>query len=340
MLNLGAAGAVSLIPSVTIGGYNMTKAAVSLSGRDILDLSSLSVEEYDLIMRTAAEMKKVMKRDIKKLPSLRGKSIVNLFYENSTRTRSSFELAGKYLGADVINLSTGTSSVKKGECLKDTILTMQSMACDAIVMRHPVEGAAKYAADIAAPVVINAGDGAHAHPTQGLLDMFTILEHGKQFKGLKMAIIGDILYSRVARSNIAAWTKLGADVHVAGPMTLIPHDIKELGVTVHKRVEDAIEGADVVDVLRIQLERQDKAMFPTPREYARIYGVNEERMKLAKPDCLVMHPGPMNRGLEISWDTGYSDQAVIREQVTNGVAVRMAVLFLTIMGGKPVENAN
>ena len=214
------------------------------------------------------------------------------------------------------------------------------LACDAIVMRHPVEGAAKYAADIAAPVVINAGDGAHAHPTQGLLDMFTILEHGKQFKGLKMAIIGDILYSRVARSNIAAWTKLGADVHVAGPMTLIPHDIQELGVSVHKRVEDAIEGADVVDVLRIQLERQDKAMFPTPREYARIYGVNEERMKLAKPDCLVMHPGPMNRGLEISWDTGYSDQAVIREQVTNGVAVRMAVLFLTIMGGKPVENAN
>ena len=318
----------------------MTKAAVSLSGRDILDLSSLSVEEYDLIMRTAAEMKKVMKRDIKKLPSLRGKSIVNLFYENSTRTRSSFELAGKYLGADVINLSTGTSSVKKGECLKDTILTMQSMACDAIVMRHPVEGAAKYAADIATPVVINAGDGAHAHPTQGLLDMFTILEHGKKFKGMKMAIIGDILYSRVARSNIAAWTKLGADVHVAGPMTLIPHDIQALGVTVDKRVEDAIEGADVVDVLRIQLERQDMGMFPTPREYARIYGVNEERMKLAKPDCLVMHPGPMNRGLEISWDTGYSDQAVIREQVTNGVAVRMAVLFLTIMGGKPVENAN
>ncbi|WP_337938322.1 aspartate carbamoyltransferase catalytic subunit, partial [Acidaminococcus timonensis] len=251
----------------------MTKAAVSLSGRDILDLSSLSVEEYDLIMRTAAEMKKVMKRDIKKLPSLRGKSIVNLFYENSTRTRSSFELAGKYLGADVINLNTGTSSVKKGECLRDTILTMQSMACDAIVMRHPVEGAAKYAADIVAPVVINAGDGAHAHPTQGLLDMFTILEHGKKFKGMKMAIIGDILYSRVARSNIAAWTKLGADVHVAGPMTLIPHDIQALGVTVDKRVEDAIEGADVVDVLRIQLERQDMGMFPTPREYARIYGV-------------------------------------------------------------------
>lgn len=318
----------------------MAKAAVSLSGRDILDLSSLSVEEYDLIMKTAAEMKKILKRDIKKVPSLRGKSIVNLFYENSTRTRSSFELAGKYLGADVINNSTGTSSVKKGECLKDTVLTMQSMACDAIVMRHPIEGASKYIADIVKPVVINAGDGCHAHPTQGLLDMFTILEKKKSFKGLKMAIIGDILYSRVARSNIAAWTKLGADVHVAGPVTLMPYEMEKLGVTVHKRVEEAIEGADVVDILRIQLERQQSGLFPTPREYARIFGVNEERMKLAKPDVMIMHPGPMNRGLEISYEVGYSDQAVIREQVTNGVAVRMALLFLTLTGGKQVENAD
>lgn len=318
----------------------MAKAAVSLSGRDILDLSSLSVEEYDLIMKTAAEMKKILKRDIKKVPSLRGKSIVNLFYENSTRTRSSFELAGKYLGADVINISTGTSSVKKGECLKDTVLTMQSMACDAIVMRHPIEGAAKYIVDIVKPVVINAGDGCHAHPTQGLLDMFTILEKKKSFKGLKMAIIGDILYSRVARSNIAAWTKLGADVHVAGPVTLMPYEMEKLGVTVHKRVEEAIEGADVVDILRIQLERQQSGLFPTPREYARIFGVNEERMKLAKPDVMIMHPGPMNRGLEISYEVGYSDQAVIREQVTNGVAVRMALLFLTLTGGKQVENAD
>ena len=318
----------------------MAKAAVSLSGRDILDLSSLSVEEYDLIMKTAAEMKKILKRDIKKVPSLRGKSIVNLFYENSTRTRSSFELAGKYLGADVINISTGTSSVKKGECLKDTVLTMQSMACDAIVMRHPIEGAAKYIAAIVKPDDINAGDGCHAHPTQGLLDMFTILEKKKSFKGLKMAIIGDILYSRVARSNIAAWTKLGADVHVAGPVTLMPYEMEKLGVTVHKRVEEAIEGADVVDFLRIQLERQQSGLFPTPREYARIFGVNEERMKLAKPDVMIMHPGPMNRGLEISYEVGYSDQAVIREQVTNGVAVRMALLFLTLTGGKQVENAD
>ena len=317
----------------------MAKALANLSGKDILDLASLSVEEYDLVMKTAAEMKKIMQRDIKKVPSLRGKCIINLFYENSTRTRSSFELAGKYLGADVINLSASGSSVAKGECLKDTLLTVQSMACDAIVMRHPIEGAAKYAADIAKPVIINAGDGAHAHPTQGLLDMFTILEKGKKFKGTKMTIIGDILYSRVARSNIAAWTKLGADVHVAGPMTLMPYDVESLGVTLDKTVEEAIEGADVVDILRIQLERQDKGMFPTRREYARIYGVNEHRMKLAKPDALIMHPGPMNRGLEISWDVGYSDQAVIREQVTNGVAVRMALLFFTLTGGKQIENA-
>lgn len=318
----------------------MAKALANLSGKDILDLASLSVEEYDLVMKTAAEMKKIMQRDIKKVPSLRGKCIINLFYENSTRTRSSFELAGKYLGADVINLSASGSSVAKGECLKDTLLTVQSMACDAIVMRHPIEGAAKYAANIAKPVIINAGDGAHAHPTQGLLDMFTILEKGKKFKGTKMAIIGDILYSRVARSNIAAWTKLGADVHVAGPMTLMPYDVESLGVTLDKTVEEAIEGADVVDILRIQLERQDKGMFPTRREYARIYGVNAHRMKLAKPDALIMHPGPMNRGLEISWDVGYSDQAVIREQVTNGVAVRMALLFLTLTGGKQIESAN
>ncbi len=316
----------------------MAKATVSLSGRDILDLESLSVEEIELILQTAAEMKKIMKMDIKKAPYLRGKSIINLFYEPSTRTRTSFELAGKYLGADVVNVTTASSSVVKGECLRDTILTVQSMACDAIVMRHPIEGAAVYAADIATPVVINAGDGAHAHPSQGLLDMFTIRENGKDLKGMKMAIIGDILYSRVARTNIAAWTKMGADVHVAGPMTLMPHDIETLGVTVHKRVEDAIEGADVVDVLRIQLERQQKGLFPSPREYARIFGINENRLKLAKEDVIVLHSGPMNRGLEISWEVGYCDNAAIRTQVQNGVAVRMALLFLTLIGGKYIEN--
>lgn len=318
----------------------MAKATVSLGGRDILDLDSLSVEEYELILKTAAEMKRIMKRDIKKVPSLRGKSIINLFYEPSTRTRTSFELAGKYLGADVVNITTSSSSVVKGECLRDTILTVQSMACDAIVMRHPIEGAAAYAADVSKAVIINAGDGAHAHPSQGLLDMFTIREQGKDFKGLKMAIVGDILYSRVARTNIAAWTKLGAEVHVAGPMTLIPHDIEALGVKVHKRVEDAIEGADVIDILRIQLERQQKGLFPSAREYARIFGINEKRLALAKPDVTVLHPGPMNRGLEISWDVGYCYNAKIRDEVQNGVAVRMALLFLTLTGGKQIENIN
>ncbi len=316
----------------------MARANVSLGGRDILDLESLSVEEMELILKTAEEMKKIMKRDIKKLPSLRGKSIINLFYEPSTRTRTSFELAGKYLSADVVNITTSSSSVVKGECLRDTILTLQSMACDAIVMRHPIEGAAAYAAQVADPVIINAGDGAHAHPTQGLLDLFTILEKAKKLRGKKMAIIGEILYSRVARTNIAAWTKMGADVHVAGPMTLLPHDVAALGVTVHKRVEEALEGADVVDILRIQLERQQKGLFPSPREYARIFGVNESRLKLAKPDAIILHPGPMNRGLEISWDVGYCDQSEIRTQVQNGVAVRMAVLFLTLTGGKHIEN--
>ena len=302
----------------------MAKSNVSLGGRDILDLESLSVEEIELVLKTAEEMKKIMKRDIKKVPSLRGKSIINLFYEPSTRTRTSFELAGKYLGADVVNITTSSSSVVKGECLRDTILTVQSMACDAIVMRHPIEGAAAYAAKVADPVIINAGDGGHAHPS----------------KGLKMAIIGDILYSRVARTNIAAWTKMGAEVHVAGPMTLLPHDIASLGVTVHKRVEEAIEGADVIDILRIQLERQQKGLFPSPREYARIFGINENRLKLAKPDVTVLHPGPMNRGLEISWEVGYCDNAAIRTEVQNGVAVRMALLFLTLTGGKHIENVD
>jgi aspartate carbamoyltransferase catalytic subunit len=315
----------------------MSKAKSSLGGRDILDLESLSVEDYELVLTTAAEMKRIMKRDIKKVPTLRGKSIINLFYEPSTRTRTSFELAGKYLGADVVNITTSSSSVVKGECLRDTLLTVQSMQCDAIVMRHPVEGAAVYAAKVAKPIIINAGDGAHAHPSQGLLDMFTLREKGFDFKGAKMAILGDILYSRVARSNIAAWKKMGADIHVAGPMTLLPHDVSALGVTVHKRVEDAIEGAKAIDVLRIQLERQKSGLFPSPREYARIFGLNEKRLALADKNCIVMHPGPMNRGLEISWDVGYSEQAAIRDEVQNGVAVRMALLFLTLTGGKQIE---
>ena len=214
------------------------------------------------------------------------------------------------------------------------------LGCDAIVMRHPIEGAAVYAAKVAKPIIINAGDGAHAHPSQGLLDMFTLKEKGLDFKGAKMVILGDILYSRVARSNITAWKKLGADVHVAGPRTLLPYDIASLGVTVHDNVEEAIEGAQVIDVLRIQLERQKSGLFPSPREYARVFGLNKKRLALAAKDCIVMHPGPMNRGLEISWDVGYCDQAAIRDEVQNGVAVRMALIYLTLTGGKPIETLN
>ena len=315
----------------------MAKAAVSLRKRSILDLASLDTSEYDLILQTAVEMKKLINRDIKKAPTLRGKAIVNLFFEASTRTRTSFELAGKYLGADVINISTSTSSVTKGESLRDTLLTVEAMGVDAIVMRHPVEGAALYASQVVSPVIINAGDGAHAHPTQGLLDLFTIKQYKGHFEGLKVAIIGDVLHSRVARTNISALTKLGADIHVAGPTTLMPREIESLGVTVHRRVEDALQDADVVDVLRIQLERQKKGLFPTPREYARIFGVNAARLALAKPDALLMHPGPMNRGLEISPDVAYGDRSAIQEEVQNGVAVRMAILFLVLMGGKPLE---
>ena len=317
----------------------MAKAKVSLAGRDILDIESLSVDEIELIMQTAREMKKIMKRDIKKVPALRGKSVITLFYEASTRTRTSFESAGKYLGADVVNINTASSSVTKGECLRDTILTLENMDCDAIVMRTPMEGAAVYAAKVGRPVVINAGDGAHAHPSQSLLDLFTLRELGKtDLRGKKMAIIGDILYSRVARSNIQMWKKFGADIHVCGPMTLLPHDVASLGVTVDKKVEDALRDADVVDVLRIQLERQKSGLFPTAREYSRQYGVNDERLKLCKPDVTILHPGPMNRGLEISYGVGYCDNAAIRREVNNGVAVRMALLFLTLMGGKRLEN--
>lgn len=311
----------------------MASNTVSLRNRDILDLESLSVAEYELILSTAEEMKNIINRDIKKVPTLRGKSIVNLFFESSTRTRTSFELAGKYLGADVVNITTSTSSVTKGESLRDTILTIEAMGTDAIVIRHPVEGAAQLAAEIARPIIINAGDGAHAHPTQGLLDMFTIKQHKKTFSGLKMAIIGDVLHSRVARSDIAGLNKLGVDIHLAGPRTLMPRDVESLGVTVHDRVEDALKDADVVNILRIQLERQKKGLFPSPREYARIFGVNTQRLALAKEDAIIMHPGPMNRGLEISPDVAYLDRSVIQEQVQNGAAVRMAILYLVLMGG-------
>ncbi len=307
----------------------------SLFGRDILDIESLSREEIELIMSTAGEMKKIMKSGMKKADYLKGKSLITLFYEASTRTRTSFESAGKYLGAHVVNINTASSSVTKGECLRDTVLVLENMDCDGVIIRTPMEGACVYAAKVGKPVVINAGDGAHAHPSQALLDLFTLREYGKKdLQGLKMAIVGDILYSRVARSNIAMWKKFGADIHVCGPMTLLPHDISALGVTVDARVEDALRDADVVDVLRIQLERQKNGLFPTTREYSRQYGVNDERLTLCKKDVVILHPGPMNRGLEISYGVGYCENAAIRDQVNNGVAVRMALLYLTLGGGE------
>lgn len=318
----------------------MQKQPLSLRGRDILDLEYLSTDEIELILKTAEEMKKIIQRDIKKVPTLRGKAVVNLFFEPSTRTRTSFELAGKYLGADVINITTSASSVVKGESLRDTLYTIEAMGVDVIVMRHSADGAAEYAAQLSKAAVINAGDGAHAHPTQALLDLFTMKQRFGRIEGLKVVIAGDVLHSRVARSNIWGLTKMGAEVHVAGPKTLIPHDFNLCNVKVHYRLEDALPEADVINVLRIQLERQKKGLFPSGREYARIFGLNQERLALAKENALVMHPGPMNRGLEIAPDVAYSDQSMIQEQVTNGVAVRMALLFLVTQGGKSVELAD
>lgn len=308
---------------------------LSLKGRDVLGLEDFSAEEIRLVLSTAREMKNIVGRDIKKVPALRGKAIVTLFYEPSTRTRTSFELAGKYLGADVVNITASASSIVKGESLRDTLYTIEAMGVDAIVMRHKAEGAAAYAAKAVSPVIINAGDGAHAHPSQGLLNLYTIEENKGKLAGLKVAILGDVLHSRVARSDIHGMRKMGMDVHIAGPRTLLPRFLREEeGVTIHDRVEDALEGADVVEVLRIQLERMKGGLFPSTREYARIYGLSEERLALAKEDALVLHPGPMNKGWEISESVAYGVQSRIQEEVKNGVAVRMALFTLVLMGGK------
>ncbi|NMC31589.1 MAG: aspartate carbamoyltransferase catalytic subunit [Veillonellaceae bacterium] len=315
----------------------MGKSPVSLKNKDILQLQGMSAAQLRLILDTAKEMKGIIDRDIKKVPTLRGKSIINLFYEPSTRTRTSFELAGKYLGADVVNITTSASSVVKGESLRDTLLTVEAMGVDAVVMRHEVEGSAHFAAQVLKPVLINAGDGAHEHPTQGLLDIFTILQYKQRIEGLKVVIVGDILHSRVARSDIWGMKTLGADVHVAGPVPLLAREMEVMGITVHSSVEEAIRDADVINVLRIQKERQGKGLFPSSREYARLFGINAKRLQLAKPDALLLHPGPMNRGLEIAPDVAYGEQSAIQEQVKNGLAIRMAILYLVLMGGEEIE---
>ncbi|MBQ3862736.1 MAG: aspartate carbamoyltransferase catalytic subunit [Schwartzia sp.] len=307
-----------------------------MRGKHVLGLEYFSPEEIQLVLSTAKEMKTIIHRDIKKVPTLRGKSIVTVFYEPSTRTRTSFETAGKYLGADVVNITAGTSSIVKGESLRDTLLTVEAMGFDAIVMRHKQEGAAEYATKVVNhPVIINAGDGAHAHPSQGLLNLFTLLEHKGHLEGLKVAVLGDILHSRVARSDIWGMRKMGIELHFAGPKTLLPRFLsEEPGIVIHDRIEDAIKDADAIEVLRIQLERQKAGLFPSNREYARIFGINNERLALAKDDVLILHPGPMNKGLEISPYVAYGNNSAIQEQVQNGVAVRMALLTLVLTGGK------
>lgn len=305
--------------------------------KHILGLQELSAEEIELLLNTADSMKEISKREIKKVPTLRGKTVVNLFFEPSTRTRTSFEIAAKRLSADTLNISASTSAVQKGETLSDTARNIEAMKPDIIVMRHAISGAHHYLAKRVSYSVVNAGDGQHEHPSQGLLDMMTMREKLGTLKGLKVAIVGDITHSRVARSNIYGLTKMGARVFLAGPPTLIPPGVERLGnVTVCNRMRDAVEDADVVMMLRIQLERQGKTLLPTMREYSRFFGLSENVVKLAKPGVLVMHPGPMNRGVEICSDVADGANSVILEQVENGVAVRMSMLY-HVSGGGPTE---
>lgn len=296
--------------------------------KDLLGLEDLSREEIELILQTAESFKEVSTRDIKKVPALRGKTVVNLFYEPSTRTRVSFEVAAKRLSADVINIAVETSSVRKGETLIDTGKNIQALKADIIVMRHDYSGAAVILARNLEISVVNAGDGWHEHPTQALLDMFTLKEKLGRIEGLKVSIVGDIAHSRVARSNIWGLTKLGAKVTVCAPKMLIPVGIEQTGIYITHDIEEALENADAVNVLRMQFERDEGNAFPKQLEYFRNFGITQERLKKAKKDIIVMHPGPLNRGIEISSEVADGANSVILEQVTNGIAVRMAVLFL------------
>ncbi|HEY0782311.1 MAG TPA: aspartate carbamoyltransferase catalytic subunit [Thermoanaerobaculia bacterium] len=296
--------------------------------KDLLGIAELSAGEIDLILHTAETFREVGDRPIKKVPALRGKTVVNLFFESSTRTRSSFEIAEKRLSADSLNFSSSGSSLSKGESLIDTALNLQAMAPDLIVIRHGAPGVPHMLARRLKAGVINAGDGAHEHPTQALLDAFTILRHKGRLAGLKVAIVGDIEHSRVVRSNMHLLTKMGAKVTVAGPRTLMPVGIDRLGVDVAYTLDDALSGADVVMMLRVQLERQGRMAFPSAKEYFQLFGLTSERLKAAKDDVILMHPGPMNRGVEIASEVADGSTSVILEQVTHGVSVRMAVLYL------------
>jgi aspartate carbamoyltransferase catalytic subunit len=306
--------------------------------KDLLGIGDLSRDEIYRILDTADAMREIGERPIKKVPTLRGKTVVNLFYEPSTRTRTSFEIAEKRLSADTLNIAVASSSVLKGETLADTALNIEAMAPDMIVLRHASSGACHLLARICRSRIINAGDGTHEHPTQALLDAYTIRQHKQNIDGLKVAIVGDLLHSRVLRSNVLLLTKLGAEVWVCGPPTLIPKGIERLGVRVSTSVEEAIVDADVVMMLRIQQERMQGAYFPSVREYFTLFGMTTERLARAKPDVIIMHPGPMNRGVEIASEVADGPCSVILEQVANGVAVRMAVLYL-LAGGVEDEPA-
>src|SRR3984885_15323522 len=312
---------------------------MSWTKKHLLDIESLTAEEITTVLDTARSFKAVGERAIKKVPALRGKTVVNLFVEPSTRTRISFELAAQRLTADVVNFSAEASSFKKGETLKDTAKNLEALNADVIIIRHSASGAPHFLSRFLRSSVINAGDGAHEHPTQALLDAFTIRERKGKIEGLNVTILGDILYSRVARSNIWALTKLGAHVTLCGPSTLVPRVFEQMGCRVTYNVDEAIADADIINLLRIQHERQRKTMFPSLGEYVSLFGLNKARMALTKPDVLIMHPGPINRGGEIDSEIADSGRSVILDQVTNGLAIRMAVLFLVNGGQGPQELA-
>lgn len=300
--------------------------------KDLLGLDTLTADELRIVLDTAQAFKGVGERSLKKVPALRGRTLVNFFVEPSTRTRTSFELAAQRLSADVVNISATASSLQKGESLKDTALNLQALRADIIVLRHSSAGAAQFLSERLSSSIINAGDGAHEHPTQGLLDVFTMREKRGAIEGLHVLVVGDILFSRVARSNIHALLKLGAKVTLVGPTTLVPRAFEKLGVSVAHRFDDVLESADVINLLRIQHERQRKEYFPGLGEYVSLFGLTKARAARLKPDCLIMHPGPINRGVEIDSDVADGNQSVILEQVTNGLAVRMAVLYLCAGG--------
>jgi aspartate carbamoyltransferase catalytic subunit len=306
---------------------------MQLSQKHILSLRDLSADEISLVLDTAENFKELLSRRVKKAPTLRGRSVITLFYENSTRTRTSFELAGKTLSAETINIAVAQSSAAKGESLKDTLQTLDALTADCVIIRHPHSGAPLLASKYVNGHIINAGDGTHEHPSQGLLDLLTIRQHKKDFENLNVTIIGDILHSRVARSGFWGLQKMGANVTLCGPSTLLPREFETFGARLETNVENALDGADVVMMLRLQNERMDGVYLPGAREYSMLYGLTKKRLQRAKPDAIVMHPGPMNRGVEISDEIADGEKSVILNQVHNGVATRMALLYL-LLGGE------